>query len=338
MFASNTPSNSNGDSNDGISPENEAIPKPLEFLKGHPLAEVAELLGDYMGIGIDSISLMMLISRAAGRIGTPINLAIYSDDPGAENLIADRIINILPESVKRPESIKRIRELADQGFEDTELVLIRSLHNSLFRFATETACRDTLRSSPPSVWLISDEQAATPRLGPTLALMARQTDRELAGFGHQFSRGAESEESVSLQTLRQLVLQLGHRARYKCPFQEKIRAGFKPSESLIFNRTLATIAALRMEMSNLHGKFQPKSESVVTIDDYRVARSLVNALPIPGELSQLSPYAAETGQSFTSLSSQTKAIRKRFQTTVRSVTKHSLANMRLMCLATVTTQ
>ena len=265
------------------------------LLENHALGEVAEILDDYLGTGSDAISLMMYISRAAGRLGTPFNLAVYSDDPGAENLIADRIINIVSESVKRTETIKRFRDLADNGFEDTELVLVRSLHNGLFRFACEAACRDTAKASPPSVWLISDDHTTIPKLGPTLVLMARQTDRCLTGFGYQFSRSSEFEESPSLKKLRQLMLQLGHRRKYGCAFQGSIRAEFKPSDSLIFNRTLTTIAALRIEMANLNGEFQPESEFVVSIDDYRVARRLLNALPIPGELSHLSPYAAETG-------------------------------------------
>lgn len=265
------------------------------LLNGHPLREIAAHLGDYLGVGVDAISLMMFVSRAAGRLGSPINLAVYSDDPGAEHLIADRIINIVPETVKRTDTIKRFRDLAEQDFEDTELVLVRSLHNALFRFATESTSRDTAKASPPSVWLISDDQSPVPRIGPTLALMARQTVRSLTGFGHHFSRSPESEETPSLKKLRQLTLQLRNRQRYGCPFQDRIRASLKPSDAIVFNRTLTTIAALRIEMGNIDGKFQPKSETVVSTDDYRVARSLLNALPTPGELSHLSPYAAETG-------------------------------------------
>ena len=265
------------------------------LLHGHPLRETAADLGDYLGVGVDAISLMMFVSRAAGRLGIPINLAIYSDDPGAENLIADRIINIVPETVMRADTIKRFRDLAEQDFVDTELVLVRSLHNGLFRFATEAACRDTAKSCPPSVWLISDDQSPVPRLGPTLALMARQTARSLAGSGHHFSRSPESEEMASRKKLRQLTLQLKNRQRYERPFQDRIRAALKPSDSIVFNRTLATITALRIERGNIDGRFQPKSESVISIDDYRVARGLLNALPTPGELSHLSPYAAETG-------------------------------------------
>jgi DNA-binding transcriptional ArsR family regulator len=271
------------------------ISELAELLDGHPLRETADHLGDYLGVGVDAISLMMFVSRAAGRLGIPINLAIYSDDPGAEHLIADRIINIVPETVKRAETIKRFRDLVEQAFEDTELVLVRSLHNDLFRFATEAACRDTAKACPPSVWLISDDQSAVPRLGPTLALMARQTDRSLTGFGHHFSRTPESEERPSLKKLRQVMLQLGHRRRYECPFQDRLRAALKPSLTIVFSRTLATIAALRIEMANIKGEYQPKSESVISIDDYRVTRSLLIALPTPRELSHLSPYAAETG-------------------------------------------
>jgi hypothetical protein len=74
------PVGSNTDEND---PPNEDTSELQYLFEDHAVGEVAELLGDYLGIGIDAISLMMFISRAAGRLGNPINLAIYSDDPGA---------------------------------------------------------------------------------------------------------------------------------------------------------------------------------------------------------------------------------------------------------------
>ena len=36
------------------------------LLDGHPLRETAGDLGDYLGVGVDAISLMMFVSRAAG--------------------------------------------------------------------------------------------------------------------------------------------------------------------------------------------------------------------------------------------------------------------------------
>ena len=94
-------------------------------------------------------------------------------------------------------------------------------------------------------------------------------------------------------TLRHLLLQVKNRVPYSCPFQEQIRADLKPHEMLVVNRLLQTVAVVRIELSYLQGNLP--ADNRVTIDDYRVTRDLLNTLPVPGEHSNLSPYAAETG-------------------------------------------
>lgn len=292
----NRPGSQDGDAGmavSGVSQDHEH--EPLGFLDRHPLASVRDLLGEYLGIGADSLSLLMFLSRAAGRLGVPFNLAIYSDDAGAEHLIADRIINLAPEGVRRSETIRQFRELAETGFEDTDLILVRSLHEGLFRFACESACRDLSATAPPSVWLITDERTAVNTVGPTIPLLARQTDRSLAGFGHCFSTTDGPAVDSARESLRQLVLSLKNRRPYRCPFQQHLRASLKPFQMLVTNRLLSVIAALRIELHHLESRYLPDSQMVVTVDDYRVTRELLLHLPIPGEHSNLSPYAAETG-------------------------------------------
>ncbi len=267
-----------------------------EILNAHPLIGITDCLSQYLGIGVDVVSWTLFLSRAAGRLGLPFNLTICSDDPGAEHLIADRLINIVPEGVKRAETITQFRELADSGFEDTEVVVVRSLHDSLFRFASESTCRDVATTSPPSIWLISDERAMVPAIGPTLSLMAKQTERSLSGFGHHFSAIPRSGQNPQREQLRRLLLPLKHRHPYPCPFQNRIRAALKPLEMLIFNRLLATVTSLRIELAHLQGEFFADAQLAFSTDDYRLTRELLVNLPIPGQHSSLSPYAAETGE------------------------------------------
>jgi hypothetical protein len=262
----------------------------LHFLGEHPLAELARYLGNYLGIGTDALSLTMLLSRIAGRLRQPFNLAIYSDDVGAEHLIADRLVQLLPETVRRTDTIKQFRELSNTGFKDAELVIVRSLHEVLFRFACETACKDISAASAPSLWLITDERSSIAPIGPTLPLMARQMDRSLVGFGHQFSTASRHPIHG---TLRQLLLQLKNRVPCSCPFQNQIKADLKPHEMLVVNRLLQTVAAVRIELSYLQGNLP--TDDRVTIGDYDIIRNLLNKLPVPGDHSSLSPYAAETG-------------------------------------------
>jgi hypothetical protein len=268
----------------------------LDFLGSHSIAKLASLLGDYLGIGADCVSLAMFLSRAGGRLGVPFNLAIFSEDAGTEHLISDRLINIVPETVRHAETIKQFRTLSDQRFDGTELVLVRSLHEGLFRFACETACRDLSATTTPSVWLITDERSTVAIIGPTLSLMANQTDRQLTGFGHKFSKTTNGHDECTAGRLRQLLLQLGNRVPHACPFESCIRADLKPNDMLIVNRLLATIASVRVEMLHAEGQYLSAAKTEVSLDDYRVTRELLLNLPVPGAHSNLSPHAAETGE------------------------------------------
>lgn len=268
----------------------------LAILGDHPLVEVADGLSRYLEIGVDVVSLLMFLSRAAGRLGLPFNLEVCSDDPGAEHQIADRLIHIVPENVRRTETIKQFRDLAETDFADTELVVVRSRHDSLFHFACESTCRDVAAYSPPAVWLISDARAASPPFGPTLSLLAKQIGRSLSGFGHHFSRLPPSDQNSHREQLRRWLLPLKCRRNVRCPFQQRIRAALRPSEMTLFNRLLLTVAALRIEVTHGHGRVVPDAQMQASVDDYRVARDLLLALPIPGQHSSLSPHAAATAE------------------------------------------
>ena len=276
--------------------DEETRPDQLNFLETHPLSRISDDLGKYLGIGTDSISLMMFLSRAAARLGQPFNLAIFSENPGTEHLIADRLNNILSETVKFAETIKQFRDLAEKRFENTELIIVRSKHERLVRFACETACRDISTISAPCVWLITDERCSVALVGPTLSLMASQTDRSFTGFGHHFSTVTHGIKEEPFNQLRALLLQLGTRVLPTCRFIKSVRSELKPDEMLIVNRLLNTIASLRIGLLHAEGKFLPSSETMVSIDDYRVTRELLNRLPVPAQHSNLSPYAAETGE------------------------------------------
>lgn len=67
--------------------------KPLE---DHAVYEVANILALFLGIDRDWISLVQLLSLAAGRMAMPINLDVVSDQVAIDRMIADRVCNIVP--------------------------------------------------------------------------------------------------------------------------------------------------------------------------------------------------------------------------------------------------
>lgn len=266
----------------------------LKFLGEHPLHVIAGWLGEYLGIGVDCITLTLLLSRVGGAMGNPINLAIYSDDPGADQMIADRIVNIVPENVARVSTFQQVHDLSRANFPETELLLTRNDHDSLFRVACDATCRDTQRCLPPSVWTISDERSTIAACGPTLVLLSNPPDRSRVGFGHCFARVGEESGMTACHQLRQLVLLLKNRRRYPCQFERKLYAFIGLSQMLVVNRLLAIIAALRIEYTHLRGTFTTRADEAISIDDYHITRELLQLLPTPGQHSNLSPAAADT--------------------------------------------
>lgn len=269
------------------------FPDSVSIFEPHPISEIAALLGEFLGIGVDHVSLTMFVSRASGRLGLPINLALYSEDPGAELMIADRIGNIVPETMKHVASLKQLLRLESEGFRDAEVVLIRGPRN-LYRLASESVCRDTAKFSLPSVWSITDDQMACSRVGPTLALLAGEADRSLVGFGHHFSTERVIDDPSSQIILRNLMLRLKDHTAFACSFAQYLRAELKPSDALIVNRMLTTVAALRNVWATVRHSRSSNRAPMVTLDDYRATRMLLTSLPIPRRDSELSPSAAET--------------------------------------------
>ena len=113
------------------------------ILKGHCLFHIAERLGSYLETGCDSVALTLFLSRVAGRVGLPVNVVIKSDIPGAELLIADRILSIDRNTVARVDRIGQFRELANHRFHGVDVVLLRTVHEPLHRYSIEVACMDT---------------------------------------------------------------------------------------------------------------------------------------------------------------------------------------------------
>lgn len=69
MTSSTTPAMENSSSADHDESKFDDNSEMSVLLHGHPLREMAADLGDYLGVGVDAISLMMFVSRAAGRLG-----------------------------------------------------------------------------------------------------------------------------------------------------------------------------------------------------------------------------------------------------------------------------
>ena len=257
------------------------------------IVDLCDSLGSYLQIGCDEISFMMFLSRASGALGLPLNLALFSSDPTAENIIADRIANLVPETVDRVETISRFRAIAENKFCQTELVIARSLHDELFRYACEITTRDSSSASFPSIWTVTDERSTVTILGPTLELMSMQTERSLRGFGHHYS-ARESDGDCDFDKFRRLLLTINSLKCPRCPFQNEVRAPLKPFQMLVANRLMSAIAALRIGWNIQNLKHQKNDHSQVSLTDYLLARDLLINLPLPPQHSNLSPQSLET--------------------------------------------
>jgi hypothetical protein len=285
-------------SDQGRPRDGQQIEKGLsQILEGSPLLEVAAALGDYLGVGCDFLSFAMLQSYAAGRMGMPINLAIHSESPGSDSMIADRISNLLPKRVHRLDTVKQFRSLADAGFADVDVVVLRNLHGALFRYACEVTCRDVAAEDRiPSLWLITDSKIDKPVLGPTIRILASQTSRMLRGFGHHFSEAMGELQRESRDYLARLLKALAPPPVFRCNFQAAIRADLRPEEMVVVNRLLRVVAALRVASLYDGKSCATVREFDIPLEDYGLTRSFLMGLAITPTHSNLSPYAVDTAE------------------------------------------
>jgi len=218
-----------------------------KLLEGTPLLGLANTLGEHLGVGCDFLSMLLFLSTAAGRMSIPVNLSIYSDSPGSDQMIADRIANIVPDGLKQVDTIGEFRILKDLEFKGPRVVLIRNDCDALFQYACRASCRDVSKGgAAPSLWLLTDRNSKRPLVGVTLGVLASQGPRMLTGFGHSFCGPVDGPSDKAWQNLEKLLSRLQPPQHLICAFQDRIRAEVRPEEMVVFNRVLRVFAALRI--------------------------------------------------------------------------------------------
>lgn len=282
--------------------ERECQPNRVEeslakLLEGTPLLEVANTLGEYLGIGCDFLSFLLFLSNAAGRMSIPVNLSIYSDSPGSDQMIADRIANIVPDGLKQVDTIGEFRILKDLEFKGPRVVLIRNDCEALFQYACRASCQDVSKGgAAPSLWLLTDRNSKRPLVGVTLGVLASQGPRMLTGFGHSFCGPADAPPDEARENLEELLSRLMPPKNLTCAFQDRIRAEVRPEEMVIFNRVLRVFTALRIGWIHRKNEQAPSGKFQILIDDYRLSRDFLTSLPLAPLDSSASAYAIETAE------------------------------------------
>lgn len=284
-----------GDGSDGESGPIRVEESLAKLLEGSPLLGVANTLGEHLGIGCDFLSLLLFLSNAAGRMSIPVNLSIYSDSPGSDQMIADRIHGIVPEELRQVDTVGEFRALKDLNFRGPRVVLIRNDWRTLFEYACRLSCQDVSKGfAPPSLWHITDLNRIRPLVGMTLGIFASQGPRLLTGFGHSFCGLVDAPSDKARQNLERLLSRLKPPRELACPFQDHIRAEVRPEDMVIFNRVLRVFAALRIGWIHRADEQAPSGQFEILIDDYRLCRDFLTSLPLTPVDSTTSAYAIET--------------------------------------------
>ncbi|MEO2015628.1 MAG: hypothetical protein ABGZ53_14790, partial [Fuerstiella sp.] len=258
-----------------IPPPMDELPESLRWLTPTPLGTVGTVLGDFLETGVDLISLLMFLLRISGRIGSPMNLQLVTNNLTVEVMLVDRLLDLDRRSCcygMNPEDLGRGATIRSKR----DVVVFRRGKHSDFNLACEVTCRYRAESSPPSIWHITDTRPKTTNIGPTLAIQASDITRSLRGFGHSFSPiSMRPGQSIAEDWLRQLLEQLRFKLGFTCPFVESLRAKMRPEDMLIVSRLLVTIAAVRSAILGMeHGLME--RQIVITVDDYAVTRRLLN--------------------------------------------------------------
>lgn len=268
-------------------------PRLLEAIDGSHLHRVASWIADYLGTGCDFVSLMLFLSRAAGRLGIPLNVVVTTDEPTAVRMIVDSLLHCSPANAATADRLLEFRCLLEQGCNCAEVVLVRSLHRQLLSFALEAVSQDPRSTRRiPSLWWIDDKPPPCTVTGATIQIIATSSDLCLSGFGHYFSRkefAVISADRVDPKAnLEHLLSHLSGGSRFDVPFQHSLRAQLRPEEMLVVNRLMLTIAALRLSSS--------QSSNLITVDleDFALARGLLQRLPVAAAHDRLPAYALQT--------------------------------------------
>jgi hypothetical protein len=261
----------------------------LDSVRDHPLYATASELERYLGVGCDLVHLTILISIAGGAMPMPLPLDIYTNSFVADLMAAHRILELIRRRFRRVDTQSQLRELERKGFVGIAAILIRGSHRTLFRDATEvTAGAGSDVSGLPSVIRITDELPSAPPVSHTLQLMAAQVERDLEDFGYAFATYTQRPDG---RTLADLLLKLPVKPAFHCDFRNRYKGSASSGRMLVFERVLVILAAIRV-----HHAASRDTTPVITIPDYRCARTVLTSLPLTPVGTSVSPRALEVAE------------------------------------------
>lgn len=266
-----------------------------EVLQDHELAGIADVLGTFLKVGCDQISLSVFLVLSSSLVGLPVFLQIISQWPGMDVIIVDRILSLAADVVKQPKTVKELHDLKNSHFNTCKLIWPRHDWRRLLRHTIELALADiNSHDSLPAVLSVSDTVPISGQLGPLITLLTPKMHRCVKGSGHLYSTPDTSVHLVAEKRLRELLKLVELVASPICPFEEHIKSFFlSPEDMLFFNRILRTVTALRGAWIAVLTDSQSNLKVTCTLSDYRVARDFLSILPIAGDDGTLSSGAIE---------------------------------------------
>ncbi|MFN0198071.1 MAG: hypothetical protein ACKVT0_15095 [Planctomycetaceae bacterium] len=254
---------------------------PIGALQAHPIYSVAENLTDYLGIRRDWITFAQLLSIVAGRMATPINLDIVSDQWSVDIQIADRLTAIIPGTVARIDTYAQFRDVEKKGFAGKYVLWARRDFPKMFHEFTGFTSRapESLGSSP-SLWRISPRCNAPIAPAATLRLISSASERFLENFAEAFS--SRIRDRPGQDRIAEIINCLNTRVRYICPFRDQIIAGpfvgstsvLSPTNMQIVERLLQIFTVIRRVLSD------SRDTSHITVADYEAVRVFLKNLPL----------------------------------------------------------
>jgi len=267
-----------------------------EAVRNHSVGVLAGKLAQHLGMACDAILLIELLSLLAGRMGMGINLDIVTPDLTADLFIANRVLQLAGDKVRRINSLFELQIQESSQFDNVWLVLLRGSQPKLFRDATEIVTRLLDSQSFPCIWRIAEKPPIQPGLGPTLRLLTGHAERDFKGFAEHFTAPSIS---TSAEDLAALLEEEWPRPTCQPKMRERLRCPLRPEEKLTVERLLTVISAVRIKASEYGSKTSSTPPSVtepIAWEDYACLRSLLVHLPIPKANTQLTPEAAQTAE------------------------------------------
>lgn len=209
----------------------------LQPLRDHLVYRLVPALETFLGIRRDLIVLMELLSLAAGKKATPVNLDVITDVLGLDQCVADRLLSIYPDLVARIDTCAQFRAEESNAFENRVVLWVRRGHYRLYHSVVTMAARAVDSGTfAPSIWRFVAKDSEPFLAVPTLRLFTNQAHRDLSRFAqhHAVLRGPDSEGQYIRETLDALTA----RTSYPCDFRDQFIGSANPLDMLVVERLL----------------------------------------------------------------------------------------------------